>query len=114
MNVTEQLDAYQACGQLDADQELYSMLDRQMEATNLPKCAQDGLAFLAYSPLGQGLLTGKITADRKYPEDDQRRYKPRFQPDNIQRVDRMLEPMRSSSSGFTTDRRRSAPARAAA
>ena len=90
----EQIDAYQKFGQLDADQELYSMLDRKMATTNLPECAQEKIAFLAYSPLSQGLLTGKIDPDRKYPEDDQRRYKPRFQPDNVRKVHAMLEPMR--------------------
>ena len=91
----EQIDAYNQFGQIDSDQELYSMLDRKMETANLPKCAHENIAFLAYSPLGQGLLTGKIDPDRKYPEDDQRRYKPRFQPDNVRKVQAMLEPMRS-------------------
>lgn len=70
------------------------MLDRKMESTNLPKCAAENIAFLAYSPLGQGLLTGKIDANRHYPEDDLRRYKPRFQPDNVRKVQAILEPMR--------------------
>jgi aryl-alcohol dehydrogenase-like predicted oxidoreductase len=87
----EQLDAYQQSGQLDADQELYSMLDRKMEATNLPKCEQENIAFLAYSPLAQGLLTGKIDPNREYPEDDQRRYKPRFKPENVRKVHAMLK-----------------------
>jgi aryl-alcohol dehydrogenase-like predicted oxidoreductase len=90
----DQIDAYQQFGQLDADQELYSMLDRKMEATNLQKCEQDDIAFLAYSPLAQGLLTGKITPEREYPEDDQRRYKPRFKPENVRKVHTMLESIR--------------------
>jgi aryl-alcohol dehydrogenase-like predicted oxidoreductase len=94
----EQIDAYQQYGQLDADQELYSMLDRKLEDANLAKCARENIAFLAYSPLGQGLLTGKIDPDRTYPEDDQRRYKPRFQPDNVQKVQSMLESMREIAS----------------
>jgi aryl-alcohol dehydrogenase-like predicted oxidoreductase len=94
----EQIDAYQQYGHLDADQELYSMLDRKLENANLAKCAGENIAFLAYSPLGQGLLTGKIEPERNYPEDDQRRYKPRFQPDNVRKVQAMLEPMRSIAS----------------
>ena len=89
----EQIAAYQECGQLDADQELYSMLDRNVESTNLPVCARDELAFLAYSPLGQGLLTGKITPEREYPEGDQRRYKPRFEAENVRKVQAMLAQM---------------------
>jgi aryl-alcohol dehydrogenase-like predicted oxidoreductase len=91
----EQIDSYQQFGQLDADQELYSMLDRKLENSNVAKCARDNIAFLAYSPLGQGLLTGKIGPDRNYPEDDQRRYKPRFQPENVRKIHALLESMRS-------------------
>jgi aryl-alcohol dehydrogenase-like predicted oxidoreductase len=90
----DEIDAYQQFGQLDADQELYSMLDRKMEAINLPKCDHENIAFLAYSPLGQGLLTGKIHPDRQYPEGDQRRYKPRFKPDSVRKVQSMLESIR--------------------
>jgi aryl-alcohol dehydrogenase-like predicted oxidoreductase len=90
----EVIDSYQQFGQVDADQELFSMLDRKMEKTNLPKCDHENIAFLAYSPLSQGLLTGKLDPDRDYPEDDQRRYKPRFKPDNVRKVQSMLESMR--------------------
>ena len=86
----EQIDQYRQFGQVDADQEQYSMLDREMEQSNLPKCAAESIAFLAYSPLSQGLLTGKINPDRQYPEDDQRRYKDRFKPENVRKVQAML------------------------
>lgn len=91
----EQMEEYRAYGQLDSDQEKYSMLDRKPERTNLPFVAEHGMAFLAYSPLGQGLLTGKITPERKYAEGDQRRHKDRYKPDNVREVLRMLEPMRA-------------------
>jgi methylglyoxal reductase len=88
-----EIDAYREFGEVDTDQEQYSMLDRQMEKTNLPKCDKENIAFLAYSPLSQGLLTGKVDPDRKYPDDDQRRYKPRFKPENVRKVQSMLEMM---------------------
>jgi methylglyoxal reductase len=87
----EEIDSYRQYGQLDTDQEQYSMLDREMEQTNLRKCAQEHIAFLAYSPLAQGLLTGKIDPDREYPEGDQRRHKARFRPANVRKVQSMLE-----------------------
>lgn len=89
----EQIDAYRQFGQVDSDQEKYSMLDREMEASNLPKCADENIAFLAYSPMAQGLLTGKIDPDRQYPEGDQRRHKDRFKPANVRKVEAMLERM---------------------
>src|SRR5690606_509054 len=81
----EQIAAYREHGQLDTDQEKYSMLDREMEKTNLFMCADQDIAFLAYSPLGQGLLTGKITPDREYGEGDQRRFKDRFNAENVEK-----------------------------
>lgn len=90
----EEMNAYRQFGQLDTDQEKYSMLDRDLEPTNLAYCAKESLAFLAYSPLSQGLLTGKITADRKYEEGDQRNFKDRFKPENVKKVQAMLDPMR--------------------
>jgi len=91
----EEMNAYRQFGQLDTDQEKYSMLDRDLEKTNLEYCAKEDLAFLAYSPLSQGLLTGKITPDRQYDEGDQRNFKPRFEAENVRKVQAMLEPMRA-------------------
>lgn len=82
----EQLAEYRAAGQLDSDQEKYSMLDRDMEKANLPYCAEHKVAFLAYSPLGQGLLTGKIGPERVFEPGDQRLRNPRFSLENRERV----------------------------
>lgn len=90
----QEMDAYRAAGQLDSDQEKYSMLDREQETKCLPYCESNNIAFLAYSPLAQGLLTGKITADREYADGDQRRYKPRFGAENLEKIEALLAPMR--------------------
>ena len=37
----------------------YSLLARDVEAEVLPTCRELGVGFLAYSPLGRGLLTGR-------------------------------------------------------
>jgi len=86
-----QMDAYRTGGQVDASQEQYSMLDRRQEETLLPYVKKQGLAFLAYSPLANGLLTGRIAPDRKFNEGDLRRGNPRFAPDNLKRVAALLE-----------------------
>lgn len=75
------LDAYRAAGQLDSDQEKFSMLDRRAEDSLLPYAETSQLAFLAYSPLALGLLTGKIGPDRQFPSTDLRSTNPRFAPD---------------------------------
>ena len=87
----EQLDAYRAVGPIDSDQEEYHMLDRDHEAGLLPYLRRNGIAFLAYSPLAQGLLTGKIDAEREFPEGDLRREYPRFSLENRRRVAAMLD-----------------------
>ena len=87
----EQMAQYRAAGQLDADQEKYSMLDRGAEDDNLPYCFQNSIAFLAYSPIAQGLLTGKMGPERTFNEGDQRRSNPRFSPENRKKVAEMLE-----------------------
>lgn len=55
----------------------YSLTTRDMEAEVLPACSELGIAFVAYSPLGRGLLTGTTSGD-SLAEDDFRRQAPRF------------------------------------
>lgn len=87
---TEDMDEYREVGPVDCDQEEYNMIDRELEEENLPYCDQHGIAVLAYSPLARGMLTGKMTPDREFPEGDQRRESDRFSVENRQRVQEML------------------------
>ncbi len=73
-----QMDEYRAAGPLDADQERYSMLARQMDGGQLAYCDRENISVLAYSPLAQGLLTGKMTPDRELGSGDYRAEDPRF------------------------------------
>ena len=95
----EQMEEYRAAGQLDVDQELFSMLDRKHERENLPYCAKHKIAFFAYSPLAQGLLTGKIGPDRTFQDGDQRREKPRFSAENRLKIQRLLDLFRPIAAG---------------
>lgn len=90
---TEQMDAYREHGQLDSDQEKYSMLDRDIEQENLPYCQEHQTAVLAYSPLAKGLLTGKIGPNTTFDAADQRSKDDRFKPENTGRVKAMLDAM---------------------
>ena len=67
-------------GQLDVIQEKYSLLTRRIEKQLLPTCKELGVSVQAYSPLEQGLLTGKVTMDTTYPEGSTRNSNPSFQP----------------------------------
>lgn len=87
----EHLEEYCKYGALDTDQELFSMLDRKIEEAVLPYDREHGIAVLAYSPLAQGLLTGKVGPEREFPEGDMRRHNPRFSVENRQRIAEMLK-----------------------
>ena len=61
-NVTEEdIREYCQYGQLDVIQEKYSIVTRKVEKELLPVCKELGVSIQAYSPLEQGLLTGKFT-----------------------------------------------------
>lgn len=94
-NVTlDHVKAYRRAGPLDAVQQRYSMLDRTDEETILPYCAENDVAYLAYSPMAMGLLTGKITAEREFGQGDIRAHQPRFSVENRHRVGELLEDLR--------------------
>jgi aryl-alcohol dehydrogenase-like predicted oxidoreductase len=63
----------------------YSLWARDVEAEHLPLCRELGIGFVAYSPLGRGLLTGAISAVDDMEEDDRRRDHPRFEAENLAR-----------------------------
>ncbi len=49
----------------------------------LPYCQEQGIAFLPFSPLGRGFLTGRFSSFDDLPQDDFRRGLPRFQQDAL-------------------------------
>ena len=87
----DEVKLYQDAGVLDAVQPKYSMLDREIEKGLLPYCQKNTISILAYSPLEQGLLTGKIGMDVEIPEGSSRNQIPWFQPENRKKVLDMLD-----------------------
>lgn len=63
----------------------YSLWSRDPEDELLATCTELGIAFVAYSPLGRGFLTGKFKTLDDLAPDDFRRMSPRFQGENFQR-----------------------------
>jgi aryl-alcohol dehydrogenase-like predicted oxidoreductase len=61
----------------------YSLWTRDPEDEILATVRELGISFVAYSPLGRGFLTGEFKRPEDIPEDDFRRFSPRFQGDNF-------------------------------
>ncbi|MEP7452784.1 aldo/keto reductase [Phyllobacterium sp. SB3] len=87
----DELNAYVATGSLDAIQERFSMIDREIEADLLPVTRREGVSTLSYSSLALGLLAGTIDPERTFSGDDQRKDNPRFSTDNRLKVKQFAE-----------------------
>lgn len=71
---------------LASTQPRYSLLRREIEADVLPWCQRRGVGAIVYSPMEQGLLTGRVGPDRVFADDDGRSLDPAFAMDNRVRV----------------------------
>jgi aryl-alcohol dehydrogenase-like predicted oxidoreductase len=77
----------------------YSLWFREVERDILPVCRELGIAYVAYAPLGRGLLTGRIkTVDDLAPNDRRRRH-PRFAPENLARNVKLVEELEAMARG---------------
>ncbi len=89
----EDLQTYLAHGEISTNQPRYSMLNRDIEKDILPFSIEKNVATLAYMPLEQGLLTGKVTMESEFKEGDFRTnydWNFWFKPENRRRVIDML------------------------
>lgn len=78
-------------GVIHSLQPRYNMLDRTIEKELLPFCREHNIGVVVYSPLEQGVLTGKVTLDRKFPPGDMRPSQPWFQKHNLKRALEFLD-----------------------
>jgi aryl-alcohol dehydrogenase-like predicted oxidoreductase len=72
----------------------YSLFARHNEATILPACRELGIGFVAFSPLGRGMLTGTVRDMTTLSEDDFRHSDPRFQGENLTKNLALVEQIR--------------------
>ena len=66
-----------------AVQSEYSLWTRDPEPDVLPTCAELGIGFVPFSPLGKGFLTGTVSPETQFAEGDIRRRVPRFEAENL-------------------------------
>jgi aryl-alcohol dehydrogenase-like predicted oxidoreductase len=81
-------------GRIDSFQPPYSLFWRHFEKDALPYCSENNVTVLAYSPMAQGLLTGKFGANPMLEPGDHRAKNKLFHPENIQRVQQALARLR--------------------
>jgi aryl-alcohol dehydrogenase-like predicted oxidoreductase len=72
-----------AVARITAVQTELSLWSRDAEAEVLPTVRELGIGYVAYSPLGRGFLTGQFKSPDDFPEDDFRRFHPRFTGENF-------------------------------
>ena len=81
---------------LAVNQVRYSLLTRQVESQGIIATAKQlGVTILAYSPLAQGLLTGKYSLDSSVKPTGARSIDPRFSKDNLQKIDPVISLLRT-------------------
>jgi aryl-alcohol dehydrogenase-like predicted oxidoreductase len=76
----EQMRRIQQIAPIDTLQPQYSLITRDAEREILPFAESEGIGVIVYSPMGSGLLTGRMTRERiaEMPDDDWRSRDPRF------------------------------------
>jgi Predicted oxidoreductases (related to aryl-alcohol dehydrogenases) len=61
----------------------YSLLSKEPENGMLQACKENGTAFVGYSPMSRGLLTGQLNASTVSQNGDARQFLPRFSGENL-------------------------------
>ena len=70
---------------VSAVQNLYNILERDCEEKVIPYCLKNNIGVVPFSPVGSGLLSGKITVNTEYEKnDDVRNWVPQCKKENIQ------------------------------
>jgi aryl-alcohol dehydrogenase-like predicted oxidoreductase len=78
----------------------YSLFSREIETEMLEVCRELGVAVVAYSPVGRGMLTGTLTREQVSRPTDFRSGVPRFQGENLEHNFRLVEAVRRVAEGI--------------
>jgi aryl-alcohol dehydrogenase-like predicted oxidoreductase len=83
----EQLRRIQAIAPVETLQPSYSLIAREVEDEILPFAEREGIGVIVYSPMGSGLLTGRMSRERigDLPDDDWRKHDARFREPQLSR-----------------------------
>ena len=100
----EQMRRIQKIAPVETLQPPYSLIEREVEQEILPFCEREDIGVIVYSPMGSGLLTGKMTRERieNLPEDDWRKHDPRFQEPQLSRHLALVERLKAVAERYDT------------
>jgi aryl-alcohol dehydrogenase-like predicted oxidoreductase len=93
---SEEIEKLNAITPLTCVQNEYSMMERMYEK-EIKTCEKLGIAFVAFSPMASGFLSGKYNKDSKYEGDDVRRVITRFNKDNVVKNQPLLNMLKNFS-----------------
>lgn len=96
-----QLEEAAQYGKIESLQPPYSLFWRKVEKDAMPYCIEQNISILAYSPLAQGLLTGKFGPNHQFAEGDHRSKNKLFaDKDHYQRVQNALKQLRPMAEDY--------------
>jgi aryl-alcohol dehydrogenase-like predicted oxidoreductase len=96
-----QLDEATKYGDIVSLQPPYSLFWRYVETAAMPYCADNDITILAYSPMAQGLLTGKFGTNHNFAKGDHRIKNRLFQPEIYRRVLSALDKLRAIAENYS-------------
>jgi len=95
-----QMEEAEAFTHIDSLQPPYSLFWRFVEEDAMGFCVEHGRTVLAYSPLAQGILTGKFGPDHMFEEGDHRSGNKLFQPEHYKRCQNALNELRPIAAAY--------------
>jgi aryl-alcohol dehydrogenase-like predicted oxidoreductase len=102
---TDQLRRIEGVAPVETIQPQYSLIERDSEDELLPFAQRERIGVIVYSPMGSGLLTGKMTRARieQFPEDDWRKHDERFQEPQLSGNLELVERLRAVAARHDTE-----------
>ena len=91
----EQIKKANAITPITEIQSEYSMMERKWEKDVIPFCKENNIGFVAFSPMGNGFLSGKYTSKDEFKGNDVRRVITRFNKENMKANEPLLELIRN-------------------
>jgi aryl-alcohol dehydrogenase-like predicted oxidoreductase len=98
----EQIAEASQYGRIESLQPPYSLFWRHVEQDAGPFCVENGISIIAYSPLAQGLLTGRFKQGHEFAAGDVRRNNRLFQGEHYARALDALEQLRPIAGKYRT------------